>query len=148
MQMSIKQRLGSAQNSRVGSAPVRPKTCRRFARTVRCEAAPPAGSSTSQPVAAEPAVGRLSGQSNIVAAPSKVEKVRDPVPDVELAKLKETLKKSRSAQQQYSTFTQEQVDTIFKACALAANAARIPLAKMAVEETRMGVVEDKVIKNH
>jgi acetaldehyde dehydrogenase/alcohol dehydrogenase len=40
------------------------------------------------------------------------------------------------------------VDAIFKAAALAANQARIPLAKMAVEETRMGVVEDKVIKNH
>jgi acetaldehyde dehydrogenase/alcohol dehydrogenase len=40
------------------------------------------------------------------------------------------------------------VDSIFKAAALAANQARIPLAKMAVEETRMGVVEDKVIKNH
>ncbi|WP_017663283.1 hypothetical protein [Baaleninema simplex] len=45
-------------------------------------------------------------------------------------------------------FSQEQVDTIFKKAALAANAARIPLAKLAVEETEMGVVEDKVIKNH
>ena len=48
----------------------------------------------------------------------------------------------------YATFTQEQVDKIFKAAALAANKARIPLAKMAAEESGMGVVEDKVIKNH
>ena len=54
----------------------------------------------------------------------------------------------RAAQQQYASFTQEQVDAIFRAAALAANHARIPLAKMAVEETGMGVVEDKVIKNN
>ena len=48
----------------------------------------------------------------------------------------------------YATYTQEQVDKIFKAAAIAANKQRIPLAKMAVEETGMGVVEDKVIKNH
>jgi acetaldehyde dehydrogenase/alcohol dehydrogenase len=52
------------------------------------------------------------------------------------------------AQRIFSTFTQEQVDKIFRAAALAANNARIPLAKMAVEETGMGIVEDKVIKNH
>ena len=55
---------------------------------------------------------------------------------------------TRKAQQEFATFTQEQVDRIFKAAATAANKARIPLAKMAVEETGMGVVEDKVIKNH
>lgn len=54
----------------------------------------------------------------------------------------------KKAQKIYSTFSQEQVDKIFKAAALAANKARIPLAKMAVEETGMGIVEDKVIKNH
>ena len=54
----------------------------------------------------------------------------------------------REAQKIYSTFTQDQVDKIFLACATAANKARIPLAKLAVEETGMGVVEDKVIKNH
>lgn len=54
----------------------------------------------------------------------------------------------RKAQAEYSKFTQQQVDKIFLAAASAANAARIPLAKMAVEETGMGVVEDKVIKNH
>ena len=54
----------------------------------------------------------------------------------------------RKAQQQFAAYTQEQVDRIFQAAAIAANKARIPLAKMAVEETGMGVVEDKVIKNH
>ncbi|MGN0605120.1 MAG: bifunctional acetaldehyde-CoA/alcohol dehydrogenase [Oscillospiraceae bacterium] len=54
----------------------------------------------------------------------------------------------RAAQEKFATFTQEQVDKIFKAAAIAANKARIPLAKMAVEETGMGIVEDKVIKNN
>ena len=54
----------------------------------------------------------------------------------------------REAQKAFSTFTQEQVDKIFKAAATAADKARIPLAKAAVEETGMGIVEDKVIKNH
>ena len=54
----------------------------------------------------------------------------------------------REAQKKFATYTQEQVDAIFKAAATAANKMRIPLAKMAVEETGMGVVEDKVIKNH
>lgn len=54
----------------------------------------------------------------------------------------------KTAQEVLATYTQEQVDKIFAAMALAANDARIPLAKMAVEETGMGVVEDKVIKNH
>lgn len=54
----------------------------------------------------------------------------------------------REAQKKFSTYTQEQVDKIFFEAAMAANKMRIPLAKMAVEETGMGVVEDKVIKNH
>ena len=54
----------------------------------------------------------------------------------------------KEAQKLFATFTQEQVDKIFKAAATAADKARIPLAKMAVEETGMGIVEDKVIKNH
>ena len=54
----------------------------------------------------------------------------------------------RKAQKQFAEFTQEQVDKIFRAAALAANHNRIRLAKMAVEETGMGIVEDKVIKNH
>ncbi len=64
------------------------------------------------------------------------------------ASLKNTLARVRKAQKQFSGYTQEQVDRIFKAAALAANKARIPLAKLAVEETGMGIVEDKVIKNH
>ena len=58
------------------------------------------------------------------------------------------LKAMREAQAQFATYTQEQVDKIFYAAAIAANQARIPLAKMAVAETGMGIVEDKVIKNH
>ncbi len=54
----------------------------------------------------------------------------------------------RAAQKEFATYSQEQVDKIFLAAASAANKMRIPLAKMAVEETGMGVVEDKVIKNH
>ncbi len=62
--------------------------------------------------------------------------------------LEELIQKVKLAQEKYATYTQEQVDYIFKKAALAANAARIPLAKMAATETGMGVVEDKVIKNH
>ncbi len=63
-------------------------------------------------------------------------------------KLEAELEKVRAAQKEFSTFSQEQVDEIFLAAAKAANMARIPLAKMAVEETGMGIVEDKIIKNH
>lgn len=62
--------------------------------------------------------------------------------------LKKVIARVREAQRKFSTYSQEQVDENFKAAATAANQARIPLAKMAVEETGMGVVEDKVIKNH
>ena len=62
--------------------------------------------------------------------------------------LEAAIARVRAAQRQYATFTQEQVDRIFLAAATAADQARIPLAKMAVAETGMGVVEDKVIKNH
>ena len=58
------------------------------------------------------------------------------------------MKQMREAQRIFASMTQEQVDRIFFAAAMAANKARIPLAKMAVAETGMGVVEDKVIKNH
>ena len=54
----------------------------------------------------------------------------------------------REAQRKFSTYSEEQVDKIFLAAATAANKMRIPLARMAVEETGMGIVEDKVIKNH
>ena len=63
-------------------------------------------------------------------------------------KLEEAIKRVRDAQKKFATYTQEQVDKIFFAAACAADKMRIPLAKMAVEETGMGIVEDKVIKNH
>ena len=62
--------------------------------------------------------------------------------------LQERMKELRKAQEIFATYSQEQVDKIFFAAAMAANKARISLAKMAVQETGMGVVEDKVIKNH
>lgn len=62
--------------------------------------------------------------------------------------LKEIIERVRQAQREFACFSQKEVDRIFREAAMAANRARIPLAKMAVEETRMGVVEDKVIKNH
>ncbi len=63
-------------------------------------------------------------------------------------RLSEEIARVRAAQEKYAGYSQEQVDKIFRACSIAANKARIPLAKLAVEETGMGVVEDKVIKNH
>ncbi len=63
-------------------------------------------------------------------------------------KLEKLLQRVRKAQEIFATYPQEKVDEIFRACAIAANRARIPLAKLAVEETGMGIVEDKVIKNH
>ncbi len=65
-----------------------------------------------------------------------------------VAKLEEAIASVREAQSIFATYTQEQVDKIFLACAAAANKERVSLAKMAVAETGMGVVEDKVIKNH
>ena len=62
--------------------------------------------------------------------------------------LESAIARVRVAQRKFATYTQEQVDAIFKAAAIAANKARIPLAKMAVAETGMGIVEDKVIKNN
>ena len=62
--------------------------------------------------------------------------------------LESAIERVRKAQKEFALFTQEQVDKIFFAAAVAANKARIPLAKQAVAETGMGVVEDKVIKNH
>lgn len=72
-------------------------------------------------------------------APSRVETAEQ---------LEILISKVQKAQKIYETYSQEQVDKIFKAAATAANKARIPLAKMAVEETGMGVLEDKIIKNH
>lgn len=65
-----------------------------------------------------------------------------------VAELNELVARVKKAQREYANFTQEQVDKIFRAAALAAADARIPLAKMAVAESGMGIVEDKVIKNH
>ena len=65
-----------------------------------------------------------------------------------LETLDELVKKVKEAQKLYSTYTQEQVDKIFRRTALLANVKRIDLAKSAVEETGMGIVEDKIIKNH
>ena len=58
------------------------------------------------------------------------------------------IKKVSAAQKKFATFTQEQVDEIFRRVSLKASSMRIPLAKMAVEETGMGVLEDKIMKNH
>jgi len=65
-----------------------------------------------------------------------------------LDELEELLRKVRKDQLEYATYKQEQVDEIFRRAAIAANDKRIPLAKLAVEDTGMGIVEDKVIKNH
>ena len=77
---------------------------------------------------------------------SVMNKEKTPVDSVEA--LEKRIQEVRAAQQEFASFSQKQVDVIFKAAALAANKARIPLAKLAVEETGMGVVEDKVIKNN
>ena len=74
--------------------------------------------------------------------------MRNYMPVTNMDELNEAFKRCRAAQAKFATYTQEQVDKIFLAAATAANKARIRLAKMAVEETGMGVVEDKVIKNH
>ena len=75
--------------------------------------------------------------------------MRKNYPTVDSTETLETaISRVRAAQKEFSTFTQEQVDRIFAAAASAANRARISLAKLAVEETGMGIVEDKVIKNH
>ena len=70
------------------------------------------------------------------------------VADNGLAELEALIGRVRKAQALFATYSQEQVDAIFKAAATAADQARIPLAKQAVAETGMGLVEDKVIKNH
>ena len=65
-----------------------------------------------------------------------------------LDQLEVLISKVKKAQKIFSTYSQEQVDAIFKAAAAAADTARIPLARQAVEETGMGILEDKIIKNH
>ena len=83
-------------------------------------------------------------------------KAKDAVPEMtpeekeaqERAMVDAIVAKVKAAQEKFANYTQEQVDKIFQAAAMAANNMRIPLAQMAVEETGMGVVEDKIIKNH
>ncbi|MEC5318846.1 bifunctional acetaldehyde-CoA/alcohol dehydrogenase [Brenneria populi subsp. brevivirga] len=70
------------------------------------------------------------------------------MPVTNLAELNALVERVKKAQSEFANYTQEQVDKIFRAAALAASDARIPLAKMAVAESGMGIVEDKVIKNH
>lgn len=78
------------------------------------------------------------------------EKEKAVVPEIidSVEALEAKMKAMREAQKIFAAFTQEQVDKIFFEAAMAANKQRIPLAKMAVEETQRGVMEDKVIKNH
>ena len=66
----------------------------------------------------------------------------------DLKGLEDLLSRVRKAQEEFATYTQEQVDEIFFKVAVAANQKRIDLASMAVTETGMGVLEDKIIKNH
>ena len=70
------------------------------------------------------------------------------MPVTNVAELDELLVRVKKAQREFATFSQEQVDKIFRAAALAANNARIPLAQLAAAESGMGIVEDKVTKNH
>lgn len=70
------------------------------------------------------------------------------MPVTNIAELDALVARVKAAQLKFANFSQEQVDRIFRSAALAAADARLPLAKMAVEETRMGILEDKVIKNH
>ncbi|HYH37530.1 MAG TPA: hypothetical protein VD860_04845, partial [Azospirillum sp.] len=70
------------------------------------------------------------------------------MPVTNLAELNALVARVKEAQRAYAEFPQERVDLIFRQAALAAANARIPLAKLAVQETRMGVMEDKVVKNH
>ena len=82
------------------------------------------------------------------AAPVVDDAAKAAAAEKEAKEFAELIAKVRAAQKKFSTYTQEQVDKIFRAAALAANNMRIPLAKDAVQETGMGIVEDKVIKNH
>ncbi|WP_176082696.1 bifunctional acetaldehyde-CoA/alcohol dehydrogenase [Martelella sp. HB161492] len=70
------------------------------------------------------------------------------MPAISTTELDQLVARTKAAQQKFANYTQEQVDYIFRCAALAAADARIPLARMAVEETGMGVMEDKVVKNH
>ena len=77
-----------------------------------------------------------------------VKKVEAPQEIDEQKHIDDLVNKVSEAQKKFATYSQEQVDEIFRRVALKMSSLRIPLAKMAVEETGMGVWEDKVIKNH
>ncbi len=85
-------------------------------------------------------------QNSEITNEKQVETSSDVVETVEQFEV--MISKVKKAQKIFETYSQEQVDKIFQAAAAAANKARIPLAKMAVEETGMGILEDKIIKNH
>ena len=90
-------------------------------------------------------------ENNMTQENMEIEKVQNEEPRqlvTSAEDLDQVIERAKVAQRVYATYTQEQVDKIFRAAALAANKARIPLAKMAHEESGMGIVEDKVIKNH
>ncbi|KIZ05032.1 Aldehyde-alcohol dehydrogenase [Monoraphidium neglectum] len=145
---------GQRRPAATAAAPrvLRPAAAR--ARRVRVVSEYREADAATAPAAAPEAAAPVAKDLKPLAAPAKVPaaevpkdvKARDPLADSEMATLQRLLERSKAAQEEYSHFSQEQVDKIFKAAAMAANGARIPLAKMAVEETRMGVVEDKVIK--
>ena len=101
-------------------------------------------------MATKKAAPKTSAKAAPKAAPAAPAKPAKPVVDeaAQLKELDELMERVKKAQAIYSTYTQEQVDKIFRECALSACAHRIELAKLAVEETGMGVLEDKVIKNH
>ncbi|GIM11511.1 hypothetical protein Vretimale_14988 [Volvox reticuliferus] len=135
---------GLAASSRLLPLPVH--ASRRPTARIICEAA-----ASPTPVTPKPDSTAAPTQAPVttpVTHDTAAKKERQPVADDQLAGLKSLLKRSLESQRKFSIYSQEQVDEIFRRAAEAANAARIPLAKMAVEETRMGVIEDKVVKNH
>lgn len=99
---------------------------------------------TAKATPAKPVVAKTPVETVKAVAPAGV--IKDDA--AQIAELDELMAKVTKAQAIYSTYSQEQVDAIFRACALAASSHRIALAKLACEETGMGVIEDKVIKNH
>jgi acetaldehyde dehydrogenase / alcohol dehydrogenase len=105
------------------------------------EAKPAGGNGTAMAVNAADATS-----SSSVAAATVKAAAREA--DARIAELRETIGRVQAAQRKYAEFPQERVDEIFRRAAIAANDARIRLAKLAVAETGMGVLEDKVIKNH
>ena len=104
---------------------------------------------TKKPAAAKaPAAKKVAPAAKAAPAPVAPAPAAAPSDEEGLKELDELMERVKKAQAIYATYTQEQVDKVFRECALSACAHRIELAKMAVEETGMGVVEDKVTKNH